>query len=193
SAYISSWCTGPTTANRIAQPIPAAIAIVRSASTLERASYRVAPVTAIGPDRSALILSSPTRPHHTSPTQAAIATFQRCDRSSLPGLGPLIKPVGPPGQGRLVAGQCPQFHGIKSPRRFAVAAPCGTVRAMRDKLLGYGARLAFGLAIFAVLVTAILLRPPKWLGDFDQSFYLSIAYDLDHHGVFSNGVFDQAD
>ena len=64
---------------------------------------------------------------------------------------------------------------------------------MRDKLLGYGARLAFGLAIFAVLVTAILLRPPKWLGDFDQSFYLSIAYDLDHHGVFSNGVFDRAD
>ncbi len=64
---------------------------------------------------------------------------------------------------------------------------------MRDKLLGGGARLAFGLLIFAVLVTAILLRPPKWLADFDQSFYLSIAYDLDHHGVFSNGVFDQVD
>ena len=26
--------------------------------------------------------------------------------------------------------------------------------------------------------------------DFDQSFYLTIAYDIDRHGVFSNGVFD---
>ena len=33
----------------------------------------------------------------------------------------------------------------------------------------------------------------KWLNDFDQAFYLSIAYDLNHHGVFSNGVFDDVD
>ena len=26
--------------------------------------------------------------------------------------------------------------------------------------------------------------------DFDQSFYLTVAYDIVHHGVFSNGVFD---
>ena len=50
-----------------------------------------------------------------------------------------------------------------------------------------------GLAVFATLVTAILLRPPKWLSDFDQSFYVTIAYDLVHHGVFSNGVFDNLD
>jgi hypothetical protein len=53
-----------------------------------------------------------------------------------------------------------------------------------------GGRIAFGLLIMAVMVTAILMRPPKWLSDFDQAFYLTIAYDLDHHGVFSNGVFD---
>ena len=50
-----------------------------------------------------------------------------------------------------------------------------------------------GLVVFAVLATAILLRPPKWLSDFDQSFYVTIAYDLVHHGVFSNGVFDNVD
>src|SRR5262245_27687124 len=51
-------------------------------------------------------------------------------------------------------------------------------------------RIFFALAIMAVLTTAILLRPAKWLSDFDQSFYLTIAYDLKHHGVFSNGKFD---
>jgi hypothetical protein len=61
---------------------------------------------------------------------------------------------------------------------------------MRNRLLDCGARIAFSLLIFATLATAILLRPSKWLSDFDQSFYLTIAYDLFHHGVFSNGVFD---
>jgi hypothetical protein len=41
-----------------------------------------------------------------------------------------------------------------------------------------------------VLATAILTRIPKSLNDFDQSFYLTIAYDVRHHGVFSNGIFD---
>src|SRR3954447_19678945 len=47
-----------------------------------------------------------------------------------------------------------------------------------------------GLLSFVVLVAAILAKPARTLSDFDQSFYLTIAYDLDHHGVFSNGVFD---
>jgi len=54
-------------------------------------------------------------------------------------------------------------------------------------------RLALGFMVFVVLATAILSSPPKWLNDFDQSFYLTIAYDLDRHGVFSNGVFDDID
>src|SRR5262245_50934652 len=65
-----------------------------------------------------------------------------------------------------------------------------TSSTMRNRLLDCGARIAFSLLIFATLATAILLRPSKWLSDFDQSFYLTIAYDLFHHGVFSNGVFD---
>src|SRR6476620_3951196 len=62
---------------------------------------------------------------------------------------------------------------------------------MQHRLLACGLRIVFGLLVFAVLATAILSRPAKWLGDFDQSFYLTIAYDLNHHGVFSNGVFDK--
>jgi hypothetical protein len=61
---------------------------------------------------------------------------------------------------------------------------------MRNGLFNMAARIAFTLVIFAVLATALLTRPPKWLSDFDQSFYLTIAYDLKRHGVFSNGVFD---
>jgi hypothetical protein len=64
---------------------------------------------------------------------------------------------------------------------------------MQHRLLACGLRIVFGLLVFAVLATAILSRPAKWLGDFDQSFYLTIAYDLNHHGVFSNGVFDKVD
>jgi hypothetical protein len=62
---------------------------------------------------------------------------------------------------------------------------------MRNRLFDTAGRIAFGLLVFAVLAAAILAQPPKWLSDFDQSFYLTIAYDLDHHGVFSNGVFDE--
>jgi hypothetical protein len=52
--------------------------------------------------------------------------------------------------------------------------------------------LVFILA-FAILAAAIMTRGPKWLTDFDQSFYLTIAHDLNRHGVFSNGPFDQVD
>jgi 4-amino-4-deoxy-L-arabinose transferase-like glycosyltransferase len=54
-------------------------------------------------------------------------------------------------------------------------------------------KVLLGLLVFVVLATAIIIRPPKTLSDFDQSFYLTIAYDLEHHGVFSNGVFDNVD
>ena len=64
---------------------------------------------------------------------------------------------------------------------------------MRNGLFNVAARITFALVMFAVLATAILTRPPKWLSDFDQSFYLTIAYDLKRHGVFSNGVFDDVE
>ena len=56
-----------------------------------------------------------------------------------------------------------------------------------------GARIVFGLVIFAVLAAAILARPPKGLSEFDQAFYLTVAYDINRHGVFSNGVLDDVD
>jgi len=64
---------------------------------------------------------------------------------------------------------------------------------MTQRFAGIGARVIFALVVFAVFVVAITSRPAKRLLDFDQSFYLTIAYDLDRHGVFSNGVFDDVD
>ena len=54
-------------------------------------------------------------------------------------------------------------------------------------------RVILAAAAFVVLAAAIMSQPPKWLMDFDQPFYVTIAYDLDRHGVFSNGIFDQTD
>ena len=76
---------------------------------------------------------------------------------------------------------------------MAGARPVCQHLVMRRGLIHRGARIVLGLAIFATLATAIMLRPPKWLSDFDQSFYITIAYDLVHNGVFSNGVFDNVD
>src|SRR6266567_6879115 len=67
-----------------------------------------------------------------------------------------------------------------------VSMPLALSQGMRAKLL-------LGFLSFAVLVAAITARPARPLSDFDQSFYLTIAYDLDRHGVFSNGVFDNVD
>src|SRR5262249_20414831 len=46
---------------------------------------------------------------------------------------------------------------------------------------------------FAVLAVAITRQPPWRLLDFDQSFYTTIAYDLDRYGIFSNGIFARVD
>lgn len=55
------------------------------------------------------------------------------------------------------------------------------------------ARLAFIALLFSALAGAIAGQHEKRLIDFDQSFYLTIAYDLVHHGTFSNGIFDHVD
>lgn len=46
---------------------------------------------------------------------------------------------------------------------------------------------------FLVLGLSILSRPDWKLRDFDQVFYVTIAYDLDRYGVFSDGIFDPVD
>jgi hypothetical protein len=53
-------------------------------------------------------------------------------------------------------------------------------------------RAVFALIVFAALTLAITSRP-KRLVDFDQWLYLTIAYDLTRHGVFSNGGLDDVD
>jgi hypothetical protein len=40
---------------------------------------------------------------------------------------------------------------------------------------------------------SILTRPDWKLRDFDQVFYVTIAYDLDRYGTFSDGIFDPVD
>jgi 4-amino-4-deoxy-L-arabinose transferase-like glycosyltransferase len=54
-------------------------------------------------------------------------------------------------------------------------------------------RLLFGCFAFAVLSFMILQSPAWKLRDFDQIFYVTIAYDLDKYGVFSNGPFAAVD
>jgi hypothetical protein len=49
------------------------------------------------------------------------------------------------------------------------------------------------LAAFLVLAAALASRPARSLMDFDQPFYITIAYDLDRYGVFSNGIFSDVD
>src|SRR5215471_10119285 len=48
-------------------------------------------------------------------------------------------------------------------------------------------------AAFAAFMAGITGQIPKGFSDFDQSFYLTIAYDIDRYGVFSNGIFDKTD
>jgi hypothetical protein len=53
--------------------------------------------------------------------------------------------------------------------------------------------VAFCLAAFVALALLILSRPDRDLYDFDGSFYVTIAYDLDKYGVFSDGLFAEGD
>ena len=62
-----------------------------------------------------------------------------------------------------------------------------------SRALRFRGKIAFSVLVFAVLGATITGRPTKRLNDFDQSFYLTIAYDLIRHGVFSNGIFDETD
>ena len=61
------------------------------------------------------------------------------------------------------------------------------------RMRGMVTKALFGLFVFAILLSSIASRVPKRLNDFDQSFYLTIAYDMQRHGVFSNGIFDDVD
>jgi hypothetical protein len=55
--------------------------------------------------------------------------------------------------------------------------------------------IKFGIVAASLLTIglSILSRPDWKLRDFDQVFYVTIAYDLDRYGVFSDGIFDPVD
>jgi hypothetical protein len=55
------------------------------------------------------------------------------------------------------------------------------------------ARICLCIVAFATLSALILNRPAWTLQDFDQPFYITIAYDLDKWGVFSNGQLGEID
>jgi hypothetical protein len=54
-------------------------------------------------------------------------------------------------------------------------------------------RISVGLFSFIVLCGLILTRPILTLQDFDQPLYITIAYDLDRYGTFSNGIYADAE
>jgi len=55
------------------------------------------------------------------------------------------------------------------------------------------AKICFCIVAFITL-SALILNKPAWrLQDFDQPFYITIAYDLDKYGVFSNGQVNAVD
>jgi len=65
-------------------------------------------------------------------------------------------------------------------------ATCLSVTALKKKI-------GLGIVAFATLSALILNRPAWTLQDFDQPFYITIAYDLDKWGVFSNGQLGEID
>src|SRR5258707_4536986 len=46
---------------------------------------------------------------------------------------------------------------------------------------------------FVILGASIATKPTRNLQDFDQPFYVTLAYDLDRYGVFRNGPFSGVD
>jgi hypothetical protein len=52
-----------------------------------------------------------------------------------------------------------------------------------------------GLFILALVTLGALIvsKPTRTLQDFDEPFYVTLAYDLDRYGVFSNGAFSGID
>ena len=52
-----------------------------------------------------------------------------------------------------------------------------------------------GLFILALVTLCALIvsKPTRTLQDFDEPFYVTLAYDLDRYGVFSNGPFSDMD
>lgn len=55
------------------------------------------------------------------------------------------------------------------------------------------AKICLFAVAFAILAALIVAQPTRNLQDFDQPFYVTLAYDLDRYGVFTNGPFSGVD
>jgi hypothetical protein len=65
--------------------------------------------------------------------------------------------------------------------------------AIYAQSLSLKAQIGLGIASFVLLAGLILSKPAWSMLGFDQNIYITIAYDLDRHGVFSNGPFSDVD
>ena len=67
--------------------------------------------------------------------------------------------------------------------------------AMPDRSPFVSRTIKVGVVVASLLIIglSILTRPDWKLRDFDQVFYVTIAYDLDRYGIFSDGIFDPVD
>ena len=67
--------------------------------------------------------------------------------------------------------------------------------AMADRSSFVVRTVKFGVVAASLLTIGLsILSRPNWkLRDFDQVFYVTIAYDLDRYGIFSDGIFDPVD
>jgi len=54
-------------------------------------------------------------------------------------------------------------------------------------------KFAYSPSRSPILAALIVAQPIRKLQDFDQPFYVTLAYDLDRHGVFTNGPFSGVD
>ena len=66
-------------------------------------------------------------------------------------------------------------------------------KADRSPFAKSAIKLAVVLVSLVSIGLSVLSRPDWKLRDFDQVFYVTIAYDLNRYGVFSDGIFDPVD
>ena len=60
-------------------------------------------------------------------------------------------------------------------------------------LTRFTTRICLCILALVTLGALIVSKPTRNLQDFDQPFYVTLAYDLDRYGVFSNGPFSGID
>src|SRR5580692_7133584 len=63
----------------------------------------------------------------------------------------------------------------------------------RSATTRFSTRAGLFVLAFVILGALIVTKPTRNLQDFDQPFYVTLAYDLDRYGIFSNGPFSGVD